>query len=82
MSTKTKKTFNANEILEVINKQWLSRSDIEILAGCKKGKATKIMHDINEKAKYKPVRGLVPTDLTVEYLGININYLKRIREIV
>lgn len=82
MSTKTKKTSNANEILEVLNKQWLSRSDIEILAGCKKGKATKIMHDINEKAKYKPVRGLVPTDLTVEYLGININYLKRIREIV
>ena len=82
MSTKTKKISNANEILELLNKQWLSRSDIEILASCKKGKATKIMHEINEKAKYKPVKGLVPTDLTVEYLGININYLKRIREIV
>lgn len=82
MSTKTRKIFNANETLEILNKQWLCREDIELLAGCKKGKATKIMHDINERAKYKPVKGLVPTDLTVEYLGININYLKRIREIV
>ena len=82
MSTKKKKISNASEMLEILNKQWLSREDVETLAGCKKAKATKIMHEINEKAKYKPVRGLVPTDLAVEHLGININYLKRIKEIV
>ena len=73
---------NAKETLELINKQWLTRQDIETLVGCKRSKATAIMHEINEKAKYKPVRGRVPTDLAVEHLGINISYLKRIKEIV
>lgn len=82
MSTSKRKISNANEILELLNKQWLCREDIEQLASCKRAKATKIMHEINEKAKYKPVNGLVPTDLAVEHLGININYLKKIREIV
>lgn len=81
MST-NKRKISANETLELLNKQWLSREDIEMLAGCKKAKATRIMHEINEKTKYKPVKGLVPSDLAVEHLGININYLKRIREIV
>lgn len=82
MSARKREISNANEILEIINRQWLKREDIEKLAGCKRAKATQIMREINEKAKYKPVNGLVPTDLAIEYLGININYLKKIREIV
>ena len=82
MFAKTREISSASETLEIINKQWLTRKDIETLAGCKKSKATKIMHEINESAKYKPVKGLVPTDLAVDYLKINISYLKRIRDSV
>ncbi|MBQ8892683.1 MAG: hypothetical protein IJ068_07475 [Bacilli bacterium] len=73
---------SANEVLEVLDKQWLQKKDIQVIASCgitKAGEYMKAITDISIKRGYKPLKGLVPTDLAIDYFKININYLKKMR---
>lgn len=78
---KIAKTYSAIEMLEVLKKQWLDTKDIRILSGTSLPKSQKIKQDIItdlESKNYKLPYGLVPSEKVVEYLHLNINYLKKI----
>jgi len=74
--------LTAKETLEILNNQWATTEDIMKLAFVGESKAremTKEITDIVSKEhKKKLPRGLFPMQVVQEYLGININYLKKI----
>lgn len=75
------KSSSAEVMLEVLSKQWLDTNDIKILACVGIEKARKIKYDIAsmlEEDNYFLPNGLVPSEKVIEYLNININYLKKI----
>ena len=77
---KIKKT-TATEMLDVLQKPYLSTKDISILASVGLGTATKIRNKIIEELKEKNilfVNNLLPNKEVVDYLKIDINYLKKI----
>lgn len=77
------KITSADEMLEILKKPWLGTSDIKKLANVGINKALEIKADIvkqlSEQNYFLP-SGLVPTDKVVEYLHLNIKYLKRVTE--
>lgn len=78
------KTYTAKEILNILNKQWLNTKDIQIISGTGIEKARQIKKTISKQVQnegYYLPDGLVPVDKTIEYLHININYLKKISNI-
>lgn len=74
---------SVNEMLEVLQKQWLDTKDISILACVSLNKAReikkKITKEIESKDNFLPT-GLVPNEEVVKYLNINVKYLKKISE--
>lgn len=78
------KQLNASELLEVINKQWATRNDMQKISGKCIGYAR---NDFNELRKQIENEGfelpsnLVPMEKVVEYYHINISYLKKISKI-
>lgn len=81
MSRKRIGSISAEETLELIKKTWADISDIQLLACCGRDKARKIKIAIEESIYnqgYKLPNGKVPMDKLVEYLKINITYLKKI----
>lgn len=78
------KQLNASEMLEILNKHWATRSDMQKLSG-------KCMQyardDFNELRKQIEEEGfelpsnLVPMERVVDYYRINISYLKKISKI-
>lgn len=71
----------ASEMLETLNKQWLDTKDIKILACVGLRRAKEIKDDISEtlkNEKYFLPNGLVPSEKVIEYLNLNIKYLKKI----
>lgn len=78
------KQLNASELLEVINKQWATRSDMQKISGKCMEYAR---HDFNELRKQIKEEGfelptnLVPMERVVDYYRINISYLKKISKI-
>ena len=62
--------MRADEILEIISKQYATSEDIKKLAGC----------GINQESlpNYYLPSYKVPMEEVVKYLNININYLKRV----
>ena len=73
--------LTAKETLELLNNQWATTEDIMKLAFVGESKAremTKEITDIISKQNKKLPRGLFPMQAVQEYLGININYLKKI----
>lgn len=78
---KTTNSINATETLELIEKTWADTNDIMKLACCGVVNAKKIKQDLAkelEQEGYKLPSGKVPMDRLVQYLKININYLKRV----
>lgn len=75
------KLYSASEILQVLQKQWLTTDDIQILSGRSIDKARELKKEIARKIveedNYLLPNGLVPSDKTVKYLNLNINYLKK-----
>lgn len=72
---------SANEMLDVLNKQWLDTKDIKLLASVGIEKARKIKNEIIstlEDDNYFLPSGLVPSEKVVEYLNLNVKYLKKI----
>ena len=74
--------LTAKETLDILNNQWATTEDIMKLAFVGESKVremTKEITDIVSKEyKKKLPRGLYPMQVVQEYLGININYLKKI----
>lgn len=74
--------LTAKETLEILNNQWATTEDIMKLAFVGESKAREMTKDIAEivlkEHKKKLPRGLFPMQVVQEYLGININYLKKI----
>ena len=73
--------LTANETLELLNQQWATTSDIQKLAYVGDNKLREITNDLKEiieKKGYKLPKRLYPMQLVQEYLGININYLKKV----
>ena len=78
---KVTNSINATETLELIKKTWADKKDIMRLACCGDIKAKKIKQDLVdelEKDGYRLPSGKVPMDRLVQYLRINITYLKKV----
>ena len=74
--------LTAKETLDLLNNQWATTEDIMKLAFVGESKAREMGKEITEivskKHNKKLPRGLFPMQVVQEYLGININYLKKI----
>lgn len=78
------KRLSATETLELLNNQWATTSDVKKLACVGNNRGSDIMRAIRENAEsqgYHLPRGLVPMEMVIDYLKININYLKKISKI-
>lgn len=72
-----------NEMLEVLKKQWLSAQDIKILASVSLRKAYSIRNEITADLKsqnYFLPNSLVPNDKVIDYLKLDIKYLRKLAE--
>lgn len=79
--SKIAKRYSANEILKILEKQWLDTNDIKILASVSTNQARSIKKEITIQLKeeqYFLPNGLVPNERVVDYLKLNIKYLKKI----
>lgn len=75
------KESTATEILDVLQKPYLTTKDISVLASVGINKATEIRNKIIKELKEKNilfVNNFLPNKEVVEYLHIDINYLKKI----
>lgn len=74
---------SVNEMLKILQKQWLDTKDISILACVSLNKAReikkKITSEIESRDCFLPP-GLVPNEEVVSFLNINVKYLKKISE--
>ena len=73
-------SLTAKETLKIISKQWASVNDIKQLASVGNGKALNIKKDIQQSLSDDgfTLTTKIPMDRLVEYLGINVEYLKKI----
>lgn len=78
--------MTAKETLDLISKQWATTNDIKKLANIGNTKALNIKHLIQNKIiesnKMLPNSRLIPMKDVVDYLGIDIEYLKSIQKIM
>lgn len=75
------KTISAKDTLEIISKQWCSSQDFSILSNTGKNTTLKLMRELRkqlEQDNYFLPTNLLPMDKVVEYLKLNIPYLKRV----
>lgn len=71
--------MKASEVLNLISHQWASVNDIKSLANCGRDKAKKIKSTLEQELKgYLLPKGKIPMSKLVEYLKIDIKYLKRV----
>jgi len=78
---KVARKASAKEILMILNNQWLSTKDIQIVAGVGEGKARKIKSNISEEQNKKNIftpTNLISSESLVKYLNLNVSYLQRI----
>lgn len=80
---KTIPSLSAEQTLKILENQWLTTSDIKKLACVGSSKVTDIKKAIIDKLhkedeNYYLPAGLLPTDKVVEYLKINVKFLKKI----
>lgn len=82
--TISKKQLSATEMLQTLAKQWLTTADIKRIACCGYDKARAIRDGVanylKEKNYYFP-SGYLPTKEVIEYLKIDVNYLKKLSNI-
>lgn len=78
---KVTNSISAKETLELINKTWADKHDVMKLASCGENSAEKIKKDLTDilaQEGYVLPTNKVPMDRLVQYLKININYLKKV----
>lgn len=71
--------LNASETLDLISKQWAGTKDIQKLAQCGENKARQIKEHIKKEIdNWLMPSNEVPMSKLVEYLKIDIKYLKKV----
>lgn len=78
------KIVSSSETLEIISKQWCNCSDFMILSHTGKNKALRLMSDLRSKLiedNYFLPSNVLPMDKVVDYLNINISYLKKVKNL-
>lgn len=79
---KPDKLLTARETLDILNKQWATKKDIQYLAFVGENKAGEITKEIAKMVFEKNGRvlpkGLYPMKYVQEYLAIDIDYLRKI----
>ena len=79
--------MNNKELLKLIERPWLSIEDIKTICFCGDSSARKIVKDIEEQVvsngKNLPPskKKLVSTNLVLDYLGIDVEYLRKNQQI-
>lgn len=79
--------MNYKELLEIISKPWIDTNDIMVIAQCGKNSAIKIRWDIERSILDsglklpKSNKRHVPTKLVLEYLGLDVEYIKNMASI-
>lgn len=80
--------MNYKDLLELVVKPWVDTYQIMAIAQCGKNSATKIRMEIEqsiiESGKKLPVSNKkhVPTKLVLEYLNLDLNYIKEMAKLV
>ena len=80
---KKKKILTYEELNSIISKIWLTTKDIMIIGNCGKTEATKVRKSIEKQildmGKKIPVSNTkhVPTELVLEYYGLDVEYIRR-----
>lgn len=85
MKKNYKKLPTAKETLDIINKPWCTSEDISILTGFGETKSAAIKKEINDELRnqgFRVIDNYVPTDRLIVYLNLNIEYLKKVSDIV
>ena len=75
------KIISAKDTLEIISKQWCSSKDFSVLSNTGKNTTLKLMRELRkqlEQDNYFLPTNLLPMDKVVEYLKLNIPYLKKV----
>lgn len=75
-----KEPIPAIEVLSLLNKYWLNTDDIKLIACVGFNKAIEIKKEVEKKCYLENMKlpsGRVPADKVIEYLNINIKYLKQ-----
>ena len=68
--------MNAEETLNLISKTWCDINDLMKLTGLSRSSALKIRNKIKEELNYEIHTRDLPMNIVVDYLKIDINYLK------
>lgn len=80
---KLKNTPTANEVLNLISTPWATIKNIMKISGTGYNTSSKIFKKIKEEVEqegYKLPPYVVPMERVVDYLKININYLKKVSQ--
>lgn len=75
--------LSADELLELISKQWANVNDIMKIGSIGQNSAQAVKRTIKEEFDNKDIHlpyGLVPMEKVVEYFHINIQYLKKVQK--
>lgn len=71
--------LSADELLNVINKQWATTNDIMSIGSVGYHRALKIRKTIAEEIGTERLpKYLVPMEFVVDYFNINVSYLKKV----
>ena len=70
--------MNAEETLELISKNWCDINDLMKLTGLSKSSALRLKRKIKEHLNYEIHTVDLPMNIVVNYLKIDINYLRKL----
>ena len=79
MMNKPERKLKPEEILHILDNQWLDTKDVMLVGFIGTGTARKIKKEITDDLLshgIKVPRGLVPADKIIEYFNINLDYLR------
>ncbi len=80
---KKMKVLTSNEMLEILNKQWLSSEDMQLLCATSRVKAIEIRKQIAktliDEGYYLPAN-MIPTEKAIEFLKLNVKYLRKMAD--
>lgn len=68
--------MNAEETLKLLSKTWCNIKDLMKLTGLSKSSAIKLKSKIKEQLDYEIHTTNLPMNVVVDFLKIDINYLK------
>lgn len=80
---KSKTIISADQMLNVLNKQWATVQDIMLVGSLGRNKARDIKNEIELEIKNngnKLPNNLVPMEKVIEYFNINVDYLVSINK--